>query len=239
MKLLHIFIAILMTSVLESFLFQLCFVERLNFNYLKQRSRCEKCQHDLSWYDLIPIISFIVLKGECRYCKHKLSYLHLIGELLALLPMTLLVWNVIYPSTTLFLAAYLFLLVAGLYDFHTHTIPLHFVLIFILVIFVLAPHIFLGQISIVLLLHLLFILAPHSIGYGDILIFSILSLVFPYLFFVMLFCMTFIIGGLFIIVFRFILQRKILAVPLIPFIFISFVMLSIFYPNLLRILHFY
>lgn len=231
--------AILMISVLESFLYQLCFVDRLNFNYLKQRSRCEQCQHALKWYDLIPIVSFLLLRGKCRYCKHKLSILHLMGELLAILPIVLLVSNVIYPSITLFLSVYLFLLVGSLYDFHTHTIPLHFATIFILVILVLAPQVYLTQLTIVLLLHLLFILAPHSIGYGDILIFSILSLVFPYLFFVMLFCMTFIIGGLFIIVFRFILKRKILAVPLIPFIFISFVMVSIFYPNLLRILYFY
>lgn len=97
---------------------------------MKQRSKCETCHHDLKWYDLVPIISFVILKGQCRYCRHKLSKLHVIGELCALLPIGLLVFNVIYPSSALFLALYLFLLVAALYDMHTHTIPVHFVLIF-------------------------------------------------------------------------------------------------------------
>jgi len=38
--------------------------------FLKGRSHCEFCKHKLSWNDLIPVISFIILKGKCRYCKH-------------------------------------------------------------------------------------------------------------------------------------------------------------------------
>ena len=34
------------------------------------RSHCEMCGHSLSWYDLLPILSFVLLKGKCRYC-HK------------------------------------------------------------------------------------------------------------------------------------------------------------------------
>lgn len=32
------------------------------------RSYCEACQHQLSWYDLLPILSFVLLGGKCRYC---------------------------------------------------------------------------------------------------------------------------------------------------------------------------
>ncbi len=32
------------------------------------RSHCRDCHHLLAWYDLIPVLSFIVLKGRCRYC---------------------------------------------------------------------------------------------------------------------------------------------------------------------------
>jgi len=31
-------------------------------------SRCTRCSHSLAWYDLIPILSYIFLKGKCRYC---------------------------------------------------------------------------------------------------------------------------------------------------------------------------
>lgn len=37
------------------------------------RSSCDSCHHVLSWRDLIPIISFIEIKGKCRYCKASLS----------------------------------------------------------------------------------------------------------------------------------------------------------------------
>lgn len=238
MKLLHIIYAILITSTIESFLFQLCFVNRLDFNYMKRRSKCEMCHHDLKWGDLVPIVSFFILKGRCRYCGHKLSKLYVIGELLALLPIPLLVYHVIYPSSVLFLSLYLFLLVAALYDIHTHTIPVHFLFIFMIVVMALAPKVYVGQITIVILLHILFFLAPHAIGYGDILIFTILALMLPYIFFLMLFCITFITGGLFVTVYGLCTKHKLLEVPLIPFIFMSFLIVSIFYPNLLLILHF-
>jgi len=47
---------------------------------IKPRSHCEKCGHVLAWYELIPIFSFIFLKGKCRNCKTKLSYLYLFSE---------------------------------------------------------------------------------------------------------------------------------------------------------------
>lgn len=47
---------------------------------IKPRSHCEKCGHVLSWYELIPIISFLCLGGKCRNCKTKLSWLYLFSE---------------------------------------------------------------------------------------------------------------------------------------------------------------
>ena len=47
---------------------------------IKPKSHCEKCGHVLSWYELIPIFSYIFLKGRCRNCKTKLSFLYLFSE---------------------------------------------------------------------------------------------------------------------------------------------------------------
>jgi len=47
---------------------------------VKPKSHCEKCGHVLSWYELIPIFSFLFLKGRCRNCKTKLSYLYIFSE---------------------------------------------------------------------------------------------------------------------------------------------------------------
>lgn len=38
------------------------------------RSKCPKCKETLNALDLIPIISFVLLKGNCRYCKEKISW---------------------------------------------------------------------------------------------------------------------------------------------------------------------
>lgn len=37
------------------------------------RSHCDYCKKTLSWYDLIPLLSFIMIKGKCRRCHKKLS----------------------------------------------------------------------------------------------------------------------------------------------------------------------
>ncbi|TFZ40675.1 prepilin peptidase [Soehngenia longivitae] len=36
-------------------------------------SHCPNCNHELMWYDNIPLISYFFLKGKCRYCKEKIS----------------------------------------------------------------------------------------------------------------------------------------------------------------------
>ncbi len=48
---------------------------------IKPSSHCDRCGHVLSWYELIPIWSYIFLKGRCRNCKTKLSLMYLFSEL--------------------------------------------------------------------------------------------------------------------------------------------------------------
>jgi leader peptidase (prepilin peptidase)/N-methyltransferase len=47
------------------------------------RSHCFKCGKELTWYELIPVISFLIQKGKCRHCGHKLSFQYLIVEFLS------------------------------------------------------------------------------------------------------------------------------------------------------------
>jgi leader peptidase (prepilin peptidase)/N-methyltransferase len=37
------------------------------------RSHCMNCNVAIKWYDLIPVFSYIVLRGKCRNCKAKIS----------------------------------------------------------------------------------------------------------------------------------------------------------------------
>lgn len=45
------------------------------------RSKCPKCKKKLSFLDLIPVFSFIFLKGKCKYCKKKISWQYPLVEL--------------------------------------------------------------------------------------------------------------------------------------------------------------
>lgn len=36
-------------------------------------SACPKCNHALAWYDNIPVLGWLWLKGKCRYCKNPIS----------------------------------------------------------------------------------------------------------------------------------------------------------------------
>ena len=60
----------------------------------KGRSVCPHCKHKLSWYDLVPVLSFLMLRGKCRYCKAKISSQYPIIELATgLLFVSLLIYN--------------------------------------------------------------------------------------------------------------------------------------------------
>lgn len=47
------------------------------------RSYCPKCNHRLNFFDLIPVLSYIFLRGKCRYCHEKIRPRYLIIELLS------------------------------------------------------------------------------------------------------------------------------------------------------------
>ena len=40
---------------------------------VKVNSHCMSCGHKLQWYDLVPLFSWLFLKGHCRYCSAKIS----------------------------------------------------------------------------------------------------------------------------------------------------------------------
>lgn len=49
---------------------------------IKPRSRCPKCGYTLSWYDNIPLLSWLMLRGRCRGCKTPISVRYPLVELL-------------------------------------------------------------------------------------------------------------------------------------------------------------
>lgn len=64
--------------------FLLVVIDRLlqNKSALRGRSVCEYCSHLLSPLDLLPLVSYVFLRGKCRYCHHTLSRRYPAFELL-------------------------------------------------------------------------------------------------------------------------------------------------------------
>jgi leader peptidase (prepilin peptidase)/N-methyltransferase len=57
--------------------------QAVNLSILNGRSICPNCRHQLAWYDLIPVASWLVLKGKCRYCQKPISPQYPIVELVS------------------------------------------------------------------------------------------------------------------------------------------------------------
>jgi len=56
-------------------------------------SHCPKCGHAIRFYDNIPIISYVILRGRCRDCHEKISLRYPLVELLTAMMSLLLFWK--------------------------------------------------------------------------------------------------------------------------------------------------
>ena len=52
-----------------------------NESIVYPNSHCTRCGHELKWYELIPIFSYLFLGGKCRNCKEKISIMYPLIEL--------------------------------------------------------------------------------------------------------------------------------------------------------------
>lgn len=96
----------------------------------KERSVCVHCGHVLATKDLIPVLSFLFLKGKCRYCGKKLSARYVLTELLLAAVFMSLLWRyglTVSIITPMVLCCCLFCL--SLVDLDTQIIPDRFLLI--------------------------------------------------------------------------------------------------------------
>jgi len=50
-------------------------------SFVFTRSKCTKCQHNLNWKSLIPLFSYIFLKGKCYFCKSSISPRYILIEI--------------------------------------------------------------------------------------------------------------------------------------------------------------
>lgn len=59
--------------------------KHINLSILRGRSACPNCQHQLAATDLVPVLSWLALRGKCRYCHKPISTQYPLVELLMVL----------------------------------------------------------------------------------------------------------------------------------------------------------
>lgn len=80
MEKLYLIIFFIFGSVMGSFYHVIATRLSKGLSIISPPSHCEKCNHKLKWYELIPILSYIIQGGKCRECKEKLSMSYLLIE---------------------------------------------------------------------------------------------------------------------------------------------------------------
>lgn len=126
-----IIVLFLLGLALGSFVNALVWRLNKNKDFIKTRSQCVHCSHELAAKDLIPVISWLLLKGRCRYCKKPISKQYPIVELTmaAVFGLSYLLWphDLGMPGQwTLFvswLATSVGLLALTVYDFRWMLLP--------------------------------------------------------------------------------------------------------------------
>lgn len=93
-------IIFMMGTVFGSFFTLAVYRLPLHKDITHERSFCPNCNHRLEFLDLIPIFSYIFLKGKCRYCGQKIRIRYLILEILSGLVFLLayLSFGIHYPN---------------------------------------------------------------------------------------------------------------------------------------------
>jgi len=105
--------------------YNVCIVRFLdNKSIIWPPSQCPKCGHRLKWWENIPVLSFILLRGRCSSCQQKISWLYPCVEILSGI-LTWLLYLKFKLSLTFFLYLILFgiLLVASFIDLKSFILP--------------------------------------------------------------------------------------------------------------------
>lgn len=83
-------------------------------------SHCTSCKNKIKPYDLIPIVSYVILKGKCRYCKEKISIKSPLMELFTgIMFLSLYLKFGITINLLKYLILFSFLIVIGGIDYNT------------------------------------------------------------------------------------------------------------------------
>lgn len=96
-------------------------------NFISKRSHCMNCNTELHWYELIPLFSWLGLRGKCRTCKTKISIQYPIVEVAnGFLYVVIFLVKGLNVESLLYCLLCSALLALSVIDFRTYEIPIGF-----------------------------------------------------------------------------------------------------------------
>jgi prepilin signal peptidase PulO-like enzyme (type II secretory pathway) len=96
---------------------------------IRGRSICPNCKKQIAWYDNIPVLSYIILRGKCRNCARKISWRYPVIELITAIGFVLIGFQIFH------LILFCILEIIFVIDLEHQIIPDFFVFLGILVSF--------------------------------------------------------------------------------------------------------
>lgn len=117
---------------------------------VRERSECTHCHHVLAWFDLVPVFSWLSLRGKCRYCRKPIDDNPLV-ELVApiLFVLSYVWWPYGWSDAAIWLfvawlAVLVILIALAVYDLRWYLLPDKMVLPLVVVGIVIAGVRFVG-----------------------------------------------------------------------------------------------
>ncbi|WP_142379872.1 prepilin peptidase [Staphylococcus felis] len=219
---------------LMSFLLQISEVKCISIQHMMRRSCCSSCSRRLNFAFLIPIFSYAILKGKCRYCKAIIPIYLWIGEIFGGILFIIPIYLEVDIHLSIFYLVTLILLTLSIIDLRFLIVPHRWLVILVICAFFMnhIPKIELNQWLLFILLLCIGLISPHLIGFGDIKLLMLFSLIFPFKFMILFLFLIFPIALLLLPFFLALKWIKIPFIPLVPSIFVSFLLVSLFFQDL-------
>ena len=204
---------LLILIYIYSFLIGICIASFINvviwrvpqrLSFVKGRSYCPSCNHQLTWVDLFPVFSYLFLRGKCRYCGVKIPARDTLLEVLGGIIGLYCFYHFQFTWDTLIVFCIFMIMVAiTMIDFDTMTIPNGLIIALIVpigIFTVLHPELSLmsrviGFFIVSLPMYLLTVLIPDCFGGGDIKLIAVCGFLLGWKLTLLAFFISVLIGG--------------------------------------------